>query len=243
MEMDVTTRNFFRLLRAGAFSEEEPIEPLSAWKWKTLYRLSQKHGVTTQIDEGLRQLHAQFFVQQTDALRDSWRNGMPTRTAEQRGRLSSKRLDRRLQDILQREQPSPATELLCLLVDMSDQLLNEGLMACQLVAVGSFLRNRGDKVDFVSLQTWIEQLNMQRMASLIGSLLIELLHFEEDEIPFYRQQDDAKHIMPLVNDTASHHRWYVWRMAHPLRYYRYYPSESVACFIASLTHLLDSIEE
>lgn len=241
--MDITTRNFFRLLRAGAFNEEEQIEPISAWKWQVLYQLSQKHGVTMQVDEGLRLLHTQFFVQETDTLSDSWQRGKAERNIEQRRKLTNKLLNHRLQGILRREESSPATELLCLLTDMSDLLLNEGLIASQLVGIGTFLRTRGDKVDFVSLQTWIEQLDMQRIASLIGSLLMELLHFEEDEIPFYHPQDDEKYIMPLVNDTTKDHRWYLWRMTHPLRYYRYYPSESIACFIASLTHLLDSIEE
>ena len=34
--MNIITRNFFRLLRSGALNEYEPMEPMSAFKWRRL---------------------------------------------------------------------------------------------------------------------------------------------------------------------------------------------------------------
>ena len=35
--MDIVKRNFFRLLRSGAYDSDEQIEPMSAFKWQKLY--------------------------------------------------------------------------------------------------------------------------------------------------------------------------------------------------------------
>ena len=72
--MDITTRNFFRLLRAGAFGTTEEIEPLSAWKWKRLYQLSLMQGVSALMFDGLMRCNDQFFVQLPDGLKEEWRN-------------------------------------------------------------------------------------------------------------------------------------------------------------------------
>ena len=70
--MDITTRNFFRLLRAGAFGTQEEIEPLSAWKWKRIYQLSIMQGVSALVYDGVQQCSSQFFVQLPAGLKDEW---------------------------------------------------------------------------------------------------------------------------------------------------------------------------
>ena len=70
--MDITTRNFYRLLRAGAFDTQEQIEPISAWKWKRIYQLSLLHGVSALMYDGLTKCSDQFFLQLPDGLRDEW---------------------------------------------------------------------------------------------------------------------------------------------------------------------------
>ena len=43
--MDIIKRNFFCLLRYGAFNEYEPVEKMSAYKWGVLQRMAQAHYV------------------------------------------------------------------------------------------------------------------------------------------------------------------------------------------------------
>ena len=70
--MDITTRNFFRLLRAGAFGETEQIEPMSAWKWHRVYQLSVVHEVTALLFDGVNHCRDQFFLQMPEPLMLQW---------------------------------------------------------------------------------------------------------------------------------------------------------------------------
>ncbi len=79
--MDITTRNFFRLLRAGAFADEVEIEPMSAWKWKQLYQRSVLHHVAALVFDGICRCQDQFFLQLPDGLYDAWEK--TTQQAEQ----------------------------------------------------------------------------------------------------------------------------------------------------------------
>jgi len=69
---DIITRNFLRLLRAGIFGCEEQIEPVSAWKWKRIYKLSVVHGVSALTFDGLQKCKQQFFQQLPDSLWQEW---------------------------------------------------------------------------------------------------------------------------------------------------------------------------
>lgn len=82
--MDITTRNFFRLLRAGAFGDEVEIEPLSAWKWKRLYQLSIVHHVSALVFDGICRCQDQFFLQLPEGLYEAWRKA--TLEAEEENR-------------------------------------------------------------------------------------------------------------------------------------------------------------
>lgn len=60
--MDIITRNYLRLLRAGAFQEQETIEPMSAWKWTQVYDISLLHHTTAIVHDGIRNCQDQFFL-------------------------------------------------------------------------------------------------------------------------------------------------------------------------------------
>ena len=47
--MDIVKRNFFRLLRSGAYDSDEQIEPMSAFKWQKLYQFSVLHAKSSNI--------------------------------------------------------------------------------------------------------------------------------------------------------------------------------------------------
>ena len=64
--MNIIQRNFFRLLRAGAYGSEEQIEPMSAWKWRQAFVYGQKLGVAPLLYDGVQQCSSQFFMQLTD---------------------------------------------------------------------------------------------------------------------------------------------------------------------------------
>ena len=70
--MDIITRNYLRLLRAGAFQEQETIEPMSAWKWAQVYDISLLHHTTALVFDGIRQCQDQFFLNIGRRLLTQW---------------------------------------------------------------------------------------------------------------------------------------------------------------------------
>lgn len=82
--MRVIERNFFRLLRNGAFGGTEAVEPLSAWKWRRLYQLSLMHGVSALIHDGITRRRGDFFAQLPPQLAVEWQRSTEATEAHNR---------------------------------------------------------------------------------------------------------------------------------------------------------------
>lgn len=70
--MNIIQRNFFRLLRAGAFQTEELIEPMSAWKWGQVLFWAKKLGVAPLLYDGADACSDQFYMHLTDEQHRQW---------------------------------------------------------------------------------------------------------------------------------------------------------------------------
>lgn len=70
--MGVAQRNFFRLLRGGTFGDTEPVEPMSAWKWRRVYQLSLMHGVAALVWDGVASHSGDFFMRLPEELSAEW---------------------------------------------------------------------------------------------------------------------------------------------------------------------------
>lgn len=105
MVMEVIQRNFFRLLRGGAFGcTGEAIEPMSPWKWNTLYNISLVHGVATLVYDGIKLYGDDFFMQIPPGLKAKWE-----KTKDQTVKAYTEGLDglARLFDAMNHEQMRP----------------------------------------------------------------------------------------------------------------------------------------
>ena len=51
--MDIIQRNFFRLLRSGAYNDTDAIEPMSAFKWKRVFQMVEAQDVAPTTLKGL----------------------------------------------------------------------------------------------------------------------------------------------------------------------------------------------
>jgi len=369
---NVVVRNFFRLLRAGTFDQEEAIEPMSPWKWDKLYQIAVMHGVAGLVADGIARLSDDFFLQLTPQATDKWQktlqrivsdneqantnvaaligemkrlklqpillkgqamaayyeqplhrtsgnidlffpdqeqaeqadewakeNGEPPEEPE-RGRttyvwhntdvehhhymatLTNPRLNRKLQAIVEEElaapthlstiniagEPvdtlSPTLTMLLILLRIMRYTLNEGASLKQVADLGIFLVKQQRRIDFVKLNGWIEQLGMQRMAHLEGSLLVRLFGLDADDIPFMNGEP-AGEVDKVIGDLFTlqrnrHDDWYftqgrnifvkannstamMWHVKHSFRYFRYYPSETATNFFISFSRSLSHIEE
>lgn len=70
--MNIIERNFFRLLRAGVYQQQEDIEPMSAWKWQQEFLLAQRQGLAPLLFDGVQLCNDQFFMRLTDEITSQW---------------------------------------------------------------------------------------------------------------------------------------------------------------------------
>ncbi len=278
--MDIVQRNMFLLLRSGAFQTTEDLEPMSAYKWGRLYQLAVMHTIVPYVYEGINRCRGQFFLHLTAKQEEEWTQAVREyqAQAEQQNdemeedellrpdRLTNPLLNHRLQDILDDEHSDiPTRWLLLILIRIVRHLFNEGMPIRQLTELGIFLRKNQDRIDYVTLGKWIEQLHLTQMIQLISEFLIKMFGFTEDEIPFLQKRREkpieqiAQELIEFT-DTRSQN-WYFSQqdggifvhnsnssatfshVRRSARYFRYYPSESVTNFFASFLHSLSHIEE
>ena len=276
--MNIIQRNFFRLIRIGAFEQKEQIEPMSVYKWGQLYQLAVMHDVAGYVYEGLQLSKDQFFLHLTDKQWQQWEKTIheirkKTRETEEEpdeflraDHLTNPLLNKKLQTILDDEQSDTRTrQVLLTIIRVSRHILNEGVPIRQLIELGICLRTEGHHADFTTLGKWLKNLQLQQVAKLEASLLIELLGFEKEEIAFAGGKRDknveqvAQELIEFTNTRArdfyfsqdagnifvhtSNGSAMLGHIHRSARYFRYFPSETLTNFFASFAHSLSHIEE
>lgn len=273
--MDILKRNFFRLLRSGSLNEYESLEPMSAFKWNRLLQLLKMQGVVSialkgvknhQYDENMN-LPDNFIQMMKDA-NDELSEGVWHITLDHYPTLSNSILSRRLRKIVDAEVHAIDTStetltLLGLIVGNLSHFLNNGISLRGILELGRFLRTRGDKVDFVKLDDWLQKLHIQRMAQLEGSILIAVFNFDLDELPFVHAVEPQAYALTLRSlyhttiDTSRewhfrqtrtgfvHNNSSVLRrnLRRSFRYINYAPIETTSNFVHNFTKSLSEIEE
>jgi len=68
MKKDVILRNLERLIYCNPQGEQEPIEPMSEWKWNKLYQLAIKYNIGPWVADGIRCYEGDFFLNASPAL-------------------------------------------------------------------------------------------------------------------------------------------------------------------------------
>ena len=217
--MNIIQRNFFRLIRNGAFEQKEQVEPMSAYKWSQLYQLAVIHNVAEYVYHGLQLCKDQFFLHLTDKQWQIWEKTVmeirkQSHTEEEpdeflrADHLTNPLLNRRLQAILDDEQSDIRTrQLLLTMIRVARHTLNKGIPIRQLVDLGVYLRTEGDRADFVTLEKWLKTLRLQQVAKLESSLLIKLLGIEKEEMPFASGKTDKnvdQVVQELIEFTNTH---------------------------------------
>jgi len=183
-------------------------------------------------------------------------------------RLNNFILNRRLRHIQKNERHQidasmTTLELLNIIVKNINLTFNHGISLSGISEMGSFLRTKGDKVDFVKLDEWLRKLHIQRMAQLEGSVLISVFKFEQEEIPFVNKIEPRAYGLTLR--TLEHHtddsveEWH-FKQGHAgfvhnntrvtrrnlrrsMRYISYAPIETSSHFLKNFAKSLSEIEE
>jgi hypothetical protein len=204
--MDIIQRNFFRLLRSGVLNEYESLEPMSNFKWNRLFQIIKVQGVEDIALKGIKNHtydeNANIPKPLIDTLSETEGEQADTALPQMSNSILKKRLKKIQSEERHHIDASMTTlDLLNIIVKNTENILNQGISLKYISEIGSFLRTKGDKVDFVKLENWLSTLHIQRMAQLEGSILISVFGFEEDEIPFVKKVEKSAY--PLTIKTLA----------------------------------------
>lgn len=154
-------------------------------------------------------------------------------------------------------------QLLDIIVYNVRLILKQGISVYGILLLGAYLRNKGNKVDFIKLRTWLSHLHLEHIAQLEGSILISVFKFKQDEIPFVKKVEPAAYRMTLqsvnhaiMNTTNDWHfkqgksgfvrnNSVVLRrnLRRSVRYLKYSTIETISNLIHGFVHSLSEIEE
>lgn len=212
--MNIIKRNFLRLLRLGAFGENEVIEPMSKFKWEVIFHIANIHNVVGLIFDGIAKnkeneaLIPQDIILKYKKILDEEGYGIKAQATGSRpsvqlpdaglSHMSNGFLNARLKRIRENEPQSAdasveTLNMLDIIVQATECTMTYGLSFATILRIGIYLRVDGDKIDFVKLENWLRKLNLTRMAQLEGSILIDIFGFEMDEIPFVNKMEPSAH--------------------------------------------------
>lgn len=212
--MNIIKRNFLRLLRLGAFGENEVIEPMSKFKWEVIFHIANIHNVVGLIFDGIAKnkeneaLIPQDIILKYKKILDEEGYGIKAQATGSRpsvqlpdaglSHMCNGFLNARLKRIRENEPQSAdasveTLNMLDIIVQATECTMTYGLSFATILRIGIYLRVNGDKIDFVKLENWLRKLNLTRMAQLEGSILIDIFGFEMDEIPFVNKMEPSAH--------------------------------------------------
>ena len=212
--MNIIKRNFLRLLRLGAFGENEVIEPMSKFKWEVIFHIANIHNVVGVIFDGIAKnkeneaLIPQDIILKYKKILDEEGYGIKAQATGSRpsvqlpdaglSHMCNGFLNARLKRIRENEPQSAdasveTLNMLDIIVQATECTMTYGLSFATILRIGIYLRVDGDQIDFVKLENWLRKLNLTRMAQLEGSILIDIFGFEMDEIPFVNKMEPSAH--------------------------------------------------
>lgn len=188
--------NFTTLLRAGTFNiTGTQLQPMSLYKWRRLLLTASRLGVSGYIANGIRVLNDDPMLPKEIAFEAEEVN-YDISKARMYNLFTQKKFTRILDDERHSIDTSiEAIELLRLIVANADEIITSDISLPGIIAIGKYLRTKGDKVDFVKITEWLNRIGIKQITSLLASTLIELFDFEEEEIEFIKR----RYYNPLVH--------------------------------------------
>lgn len=234
--------NFLKLLRIGAFGEKQTILPMSPWKWEQVVAMANGHRLEGILAEAIRINNIGEDLNIPDRLlpiEGVVNYTMPTPMLLTRWR------QRRLDSIYEQERHSIDTSvetlrLLDIIVANVSAIEQRQISLLYIIALGRYLRMQGQYVDFVKLENWISQLRMQRVASMLGSMLVWGFGFERDEIPFMQSyiSRSEKLLKEYIGKPGLHNKY-----KHSVRLMTYSPWSIFSYWTTLIKDSLGKIEE
>lgn len=262
--MNIVIENLISLLCEGAFQAKRSIMPMSEFKWRILYKLAVIEDVAPYIYKGVLsheydsclniptevkdQLAASTFNEADDI--DS--NFDIEDIEKQKLSYIVKRYT--LKDIVYKERHSIDTskitlDLLAIILQNTNAILRNGIRLRGITELGIFLRTKGQLVDFVKLEAWIQRLKLRKMSRLQASVLTQIFGFTQDEFPYIKKNDKRakplaeKSIYRVYRANKLNRPFSKYNISNSIRFYGYSHSEAICKATSTIVRNLSEIEE
>ena len=212
---EIIFQNILIKIRNSNFNSKEDSIPMSPWKWRYMDDLLLKiDGMTQYNNKEIYQFVSKIQEKRRESIYENERHSIDTSIE--------------------------TLHLLNLIVFNIRQVETNEISIPGIIALGKYLREKGQHVDFVKLEDWIRILNIKKLTSLLASFLVQAFNFEKNEVPFlYSEHKNANELLFntlfIVDKKGG--------TSHPMRLFRYSKYGYLAYLRTKTKTLLESIEE
>lgn len=212
---EIIFQNILIKIRNSNFNSKEDSLPMSPWKWRYMDDLLLKiDGMTQYNNKEIYQFVSKIQEKRRVSIYENERHSIDTSIE--------------------------TLHLLNLIVFNIRQVETNEISIPGIIALGKYLREKGQHVDFVKLEDWIRILNIKKLTSLLASFLVHAFNFEKNEVPFlYSEHKNANELLFntlfIVDKKGG--------TSHPMRLFRYSKYGYLAYLRTKTKTLLESIEE
>ena len=212
---EIIFQNILIKIRNSNFNSKEDSLPMSPWKWRYMDDLLLKiDGMTQYNNKEIYQFVSKIQEKRRVSIYENERHSIDTSIE--------------------------TLHLLNLIVFNIRQVETNEISIPGIIALGKYLREKGQHVDFVKLEDWIRTLNIKKLTSLLASFLVQAFNFEKNEVPFlYSEHKNANELLFntlfIVDKKGG--------TSHPMRLFRYSKYGYLAYLRTKTKTLLESIEE
>lgn len=212
---EIIFQNILIKIRNSNFNSKEDSLPMSPWKWRYMDDLLLKiDGMTQYNNKEIYQFVSKIQEKRRVSIYENERHSIDTSIE--------------------------TLHLLNLIVFNIRQVETNEISIPGIIALGKYLREKGQHVDFVKLEDWIRILNIKKLTSLLASFLVQAFNFEKNEVPFlYSEHMNANELLfntLFIEDKGG-------GTSHPMRLFRYSKYGYLAYLRTKTKTLLESIEE
>lgn len=212
---EIIFQNILIKIRNSNFNSKEDSLPMSPWKWRYMDDLLLKiDGMTQYNNKEIYQFVSKIQEKRRVSIYENERHSIDTSIE--------------------------TLHLLNLIVFNIRQVETNEISIPGIIALGKYLREKGQHVDFVKLEDWIRILNIKKLTSLLASFLVQAFNFEKNEVPFlYSEHKNANELLfntLFIEDKKG-------GTSHPMRLFRYSKYGYLAYLRTKTKTLLESIEE
>lgn len=186
--------NLLILTECGAFGTtptEGSLDYMSPYKWRQLVAAAEQLKILPYVALGAEQLKGNktLIPALYDCLSDPERKLTVETYDVGEVHLINHWTDKRLEDLKEEEMNSRETSdetlmLLDIIVRNAVSMIQKDIDVDGIIAVGLYIRQNKDRIDYVKLGKWLSRIGMVKMASLIGNMLVLNMHLPAEEVPF-----------------------------------------------------------